>query len=201
MRYTKLSGVGDQEKIAEIASVVKASGVIAYPTDTIYGLGCNPLDSPALDRLYEIKRRPKGYPLLILLDSADRLSRWCDGIPMSALRLMKFWPAPLTLVVKVKDNLPDNLMQGEDSLGFRVPALDICRALCTAAGGALTSTSINRRGMPPIQNPGEIAMEFGIEIDMLVDIGPLPPSSPSTIVRCIGNETEIIRKGAFPLDR
>ena len=203
MQRIRIRGPGDATALAEIGEILKGGGVVAYPTDTIYGLGCDPLSQLALERIYGLKGRGRdqGWPLLILLDSPTRLGGWCDEIPEAARGLLKHWPAPLTLVVRVRRDLSKTLLRGGTTLGFRVPASRLCRAVCTAAGGAVTSTSANRGGSPPLENPEEIASEFAADLDALVDAGALPPSLPSTVVRCEGDAAELIRPGAFPFPR
>ena len=202
MRRIRIVGPGDATALAEVGGILKGGGVIAYPTDTIYGLGCDPLSQPALERIYSLKGRERGRgrdrPLLVLLDGSTRLGRWCDEIPEAARGLLRHWPAPLTLVVGVRRDLPATLLRGGATLGFRVPASRLCRAICTAAGGAVTSTSANRGGSPPLEDPEEIAREFASDLDALVDAGELPQSLPSTVVNCEGDAAELIRPGAFP---
>ncbi len=200
MRRIRIGGPGDNTALAEIGEILKGGGVVAYPTDTIYGLGCDPLSQPSLERIYSLKGRGRdhGWPLLVLLDSSTRLGGWSDEIPDAARGLLRHWPAPLTLVMRVRRDLPGTLLRGGATLGFRVPASRLCRAICMAAGGALTSTSANRSGSPPLEDPEEIASEFAADLDALVDAGALPPSLPSTVVRCEGDAAELIRPGAFP---
>ena len=187
----------DEEALRRITALLAADGVIAYPTDTLYGLGCDPGSGKALNRIYRVKGREHTKPLPLLLDEPWRLNSWCEDIPPSARRLMKYWPAPLTLVMKVRSGLPPDLLRGGTELGFRVPAHTLCRAICAAAGGTLTSTSANRSGEQALALPEEITREFDAEIDAFVDIGPLQPSLPSTVVLCVGEQFKVIRHGAF----
>lgn len=201
MKRIQLTKQETEEALSEISGIVAAEGVIAYPTDTIYGLGCDPTSPSALNRIYSIKGRDYDKPLLILIDKAARLKPWCDQIPATAKHLMSYWPAPLTIVLRTRADLPHQLLRGSDSLGFRVPDSSICRAICTACGGAVTSTSINRSGEEPVTQPDQIAEQFGDDLDALIDVGELAPSPPSTVVQCLSNSTELIRAGAFPLDQ
>lgn len=192
-----ISTPSDAEALRRVTGVLAADGVVAYPTDTLYGLGCAPGSGKALKRIYQIKGREHTKPLLLLLDEPWRLNSWCEDIPPSARRLMRHWPAPLTLVMKARSDLPPDLLRGGSTLGFRVPAYTLCRAICAAAGGTLTSTSANRSGGQALAQPEEIAAEFGTELDAVIDSGPLPPSLPSTVVLCEGEESRILRHGAF----
>jgi L-threonylcarbamoyladenylate synthase len=198
LHHIPISGPNDRVALQRIRDIMSADGVIAYPTDTIYGLGCDPKSVSALERIYSIKGRSHEKPLLILLDSATRLSGWCRDIPHSARSLISRWPAPLTLIFTAASGLPASLMRSSSTLGFRVPASPLCRSICTACGGVLTSTSANISGKPPVNSPKEIHDTFSGEIDALVDAGNLPSSLPSTVVRCVGDKNELIRPGAFP---
>jgi L-threonylcarbamoyladenylate synthase len=199
MLRIEIRSPGESEALLQVTGVLASDGVIAYPTDTLYGLGCRPESGKALERIYRIKGREHTKPLLLLLDEPWRLNTWCDDVPPSARRLMRHWPAPLTLVMRARPDLPPDLLRGSDTLGFRVPAHALCRAICTAAGGTITSTSANRSGEPTLASPEEIASSLGDEIDALVDAGPLPPSLPSTVVLCEGEEHSILRHGAFTI--
>ena len=201
MKRIQLTKQETGEALSEISGIVTAGGIIAYPTDTIYGLGCDPTSPGALNRIYSNKGRDYEKPLLILIDKAARLKSWCDQVPATAKHLTSHWPAPLTIVLRTRTDLPLELLRGSDSLGFRVPDSPICRAICTACGGAITSTSINRSGEEPVIKPDQIAEQFGDALDALIDAGELAPSPPSTVVRCLGDSSELIRAGAFQLDQ
>jgi L-threonylcarbamoyladenylate synthase len=199
MFHIMIDGPNDQAALQRIRDLLADDGVVAYPTDTVYGLGCDPLSVSAVERIYAIKGRSHEKPLLLLLDGASRLGQWCSEIPRSARDLIGRWPAPMTLILKVSaDELPPSLLRGSPTLGFRVPASPLCRAVCTAVGGVITSTSVNRSGEEPLNTPDEISRAFGHEIDALVDAGLLPTSLPSTIVQCTAGKPKLVRAGAFP---
>lgn len=197
MRLIKYQNNADVKSLSKIKEILQGGGVIAYPTDTIYGLGCHPGADTAIERIYKIKGRESSDPLLLLIDSSKRLNEWCKEIPESAVKLIEFWPAQLTIVLPVVKGINCKLLRGGSSLGFRVPDSALCREICAAAGGAITSTSINRSGQEPLHSPVQIEQEFAREIDALVDCGPMLSSQPSTIVRCTGSDMEILREGAF----
>jgi L-threonylcarbamoyladenylate synthase len=199
MLHIRIEGPNDQAALQRIRDLLADDGIIAYPTDTVYGLGCGPLSISAVERIYAIKGRSHEKPLLLLLDGASRLGRLCAEIPRSARDLIGLWPAPLTLILKAAaDELPPSLLRGSSTLGFRVPASPLCRAICAAAGGVITSTSVNKSGEEPLNTPEEIKENFSQEIDALVDAGLLPTSLPSTIVECSTSKPKLIRAGAFP---
>lgn len=195
-----INSVADLEQLGEVGKVIENNGVIAYPTDTIYGLGCNPLSESAVERIYEIKGREEKNPLIILLDSASRLSDWCNVIPGLAMPLIMKWPAPLTIIMKVKPSLPEFVTRGKDSLAFRVPASNICRKIISAVGGSITSTSVNRSGEPFLNDAAEIEKAFGSKLDAIIE-GPTFEQSSSTIISVAGGKPKVLRSGAFPLRR
>lgn len=200
MKRFKVNSVSDLNKLDDVAEIVNEDGVIAYPTDTIYGLGCNPLSEEAVEKIYTIKGRDEKRPLIILLDSASSLSKWCSVIPGKSLPLIIAWPAPLTVIFRVKPGLPDFLTRGNENLAFRVPASNLCRKLVHACGGALTSTSINTSGEKPLNTPDEIAKQFGKQIDALVE-GPSLPMKASTVVTTLGGRIKVLRSGAYSLKK
>jgi L-threonylcarbamoyladenylate synthase len=198
MKRIVVKKVDDLENLSPVPRIIESGGVIAYPTDTIYGLGCNPLSEKAVERIYKIKGRDEKQPLIILLESAAQLGKWCHVIPGKALPLIMQWPAPLTIIFKVKFGLPEFLTRGGNSLAFRVPASNMCRRLVDMCGGSLTSTSVNRSGQKPLENPDEIRKQFGKKINALIE-GPSLPIKSSTVIRCSDQKFKVIRSGAFPL--
>ena len=199
MKHIKISWHSEQKKFTETGEIVSSGGVIVYPTDTIYGFGCNPDNIEAVRKIYEIKGREEASPLLLLIDKPERLDHWCDDIPEAAVEMTSHWPAPLTLILPVKTTVTRELTRGKNSLGFRVPDDPMIRDLVSAFGGCITSTSVNRSGNPPLHDPGKIISSFGDEIDLFLDAGILPPSSPSTIFLCTGEKPTLLRQGAWKM--
>jgi tRNA threonylcarbamoyl adenosine modification protein (Sua5/YciO/YrdC/YwlC family) len=195
-----INSVADLDHLSEVGEVIENDGVIAYPTDTIYGLGCNPLSEKAVTKIYDIKGREKKNPLIILLDSSSRLSEWVHVIPGLALPLIMKWPAQLTIIFKVKPGLPEFLTCGQDTLAFRVPASNLCRKIVAAAGGSLTSTSVNKSGEDALNDADSIEKAFASELDVLIE-GPILKASSSTIIRCVGQKFKVLRSGAYPMRR
>lgn len=187
--------------LERVNDLVRTGGVIAYPTDTIYGLGCDPLRKKAMEHIFAVKGRSAQKPFIILIDHISRLEQWAPEQGRAAEVLSHLWPAPLTIVMPVRRGLPDFLTCGGDTLAFRVPDSPLCRALVTAAGGALTSSSVNKTGEPPLLTPEEIETQFGDRLDALI-IGPAPDERvSSTVVECSGDSAFLARPGAFPTDR
>lgn len=187
----------DPSGYAEAVRVLRSGGLVALPTDTVYGIGVA-LDAPrGIDRLFEAKRRPADRAIMLLLDSAGQ-AREVGAWPPAAARLAEaFWPGGLTVVV---DQLPDaglpaELTGGSPTIGLRVPDHACPRALA-ASLGPLPVTSANVSGMPPARDAREIAEQLGDAVDCIVDGGPAHGGPPSTVVDCTVDPVRILRIGA-----
>jgi L-threonylcarbamoyladenylate synthase len=195
------------EAIAEAVAVIQRGGVIIYPTETIYGLGCDATNENAVQRLLEIKGRSgENYkPPPILIAGEEQLQLLVENIPDSAQQLMqKHWPGALTLVLPARSNL-SALLTGESgcpTIGVRQTGHAIARALCEQSGVPLVATSANfsgatgRAAMP--QSLDDIPQELKNKVDFLVDSGPVG-GSPSTVVDCTAYPFRILRQGAVEL--
>jgi L-threonylcarbamoyladenylate synthase len=181
------------------AALIKTGGVIVYPTETLYGLGADAGNREALRRVYDIKGREGGKPLLIIVDSFDRLEPLVKGVTAQArLLIKKFWPGPLTLVFSASANVPDELTAGAGTIGARVPSHEFCRALVRAVGRPITSTSANRAGERTPDNIPAIKDALPEGIDLYVDAGVLPSAAPSTVVDVSISPPRLLREGAVP---
>lgn len=188
----------DAHAIERAAAIVRGGGIVAVPTETLYGFAVDPWSVPAVTRLIAIKRRAddKGIPVLIGdLASVDRVA---TAIPPAARRLIaRHWPGPLTIVLDANEDLPREVAPA--GVAVRWTACAAAGALAAAAGGAITGTSANRSGdaRPPL-DPLEIAAEFGAELDLVLDAGLLPPSLASTVVDARTDPPRVLREGAVP---
>ena len=194
---TKLVG-GSIDDIREAAKLVLAGRLIAYPTDTVYGMGCNPFDNDAVERLVKAKERVKAsLPILVSsLGDAERLGEM-DGV--AAVLANKFWPGPLTLVVWACGNLPAKVTS--DSLvGLRIPNHETARRLIRESGGALIGTSANISGNPSLRTAHDVVRELEGRVDHVIDGGPSPLGRESTVVRVLGDEINVLREGAISRD-
>ena len=182
------------ESIREAARLVLGGGVIVYPTDTVYGLGCDPMSELATKRLFAIKGR-EGKPVPVLcdsLESASRLVRF-NGV---ALQLAKdYWPGALTIVLPLRAELPELIHQGSRTLGVRVPNSKSCLDLIATCGGYLIGTSANKSGRPACRTAQEALRSIGEEVDLIIDGGRLG-AKESTVVKVSANRVEILRSGA-----
>jgi L-threonylcarbamoyladenylate synthase len=184
------------EAIAEAARVVKSGGVVAIPTDTVYGLGCDPSSDKAVGRLFKVKgREAKPVPLLCA-DSgvAAKLVR----LNAAARRLAKLhWPGALTIVAPLKEGskLSSLLHQGSGYLGVRVPKSELCLGLAGMVGGAITGTSANLSGEPSCRTAAQVIDSLGGKIGLVIDGGELK-GKESTVVRVAGRSIEVLREGS-----
>ncbi|MCX8182592.1 MAG: L-threonylcarbamoyladenylate synthase [Candidatus Methanomethyliaceae archaeon] len=195
----------DEGKIMEIGELVRRGGIIVFPTDTVYGIGGDPLSGAVVRRVFQIKRRrEKEMPILVSsLEKAKELVEF-DDRALTLARL--FWPGPLTLVLKMRVKLPEELTAGKDMLGVRVPKHGLTLKIIEASGGALIGTSANISGRPPPRNAEEIDPEIEREADLIVDGGRTEVGIASTVVELVQNVVEpfagikVIREGAIKAD-
>jgi len=186
-----------EEAIARCAEVIKAGGVIVYPTDTYYGLGADPRNHRAVGKVFDIKGRKADQPILVLLHDRKELAAWTSAVSSAAEGLMdRFWPGPLTLVFKARPEVLSELTGGTGTIGIRIPGREMTRALIGWAGNALTGTSANRSGSSSPRNVDEVIRELGDRVDLVLDGGVSSADLPSTIVDVTSEQPRIIRSGA-----
>lgn len=191
----------DSESIRRAAVLLRDGGIGAIPTDTLYGLAVNPFDAAAVNRLFTIKHRATDKALLLVAaDTAQVCAAIGTLSPVAEHLAAVFWPGPLTLVMAAPATLGSDVTGGTGTVGVRVPAHDVTRALCAAAGTPLTATSANMSGRPATADPNVVARDMGACLDLLVDAGLSPGGLPSTIVDVTGAEPRLIREGALAWD-
>jgi L-threonylcarbamoyladenylate synthase len=186
-----------ESSLREAGEVVRDGGVIAFPTETFYGLGVDPFNVRAVQRLYDLKgRSPQTRPLLVLIRSRDELSALVSEIAPDAERLMEAcWPGPLTLVFRASVAVPTVLTAGTGTIGVRLSAYPEARRVLEVIGGPLTGTSANRTGQPPATTTEEVERAFGAAVDLIVNGGPTPGGLPSTVVDTTVSPPRLIREG------
>ena len=191
----------DPAPIAAAAAVIRGGGIVAYPTDTLYGLGADPRDPGAVARLFAVKQRPaeRAIPLI----AGDEPAAEGAGRFTARTRLLArhFWPGPLTLLVAADARLAPAVPSDIRLVGVRVPDSVVARALALAAGGLITATSANRSGAAPTADPNELHMLAGSGLDLLLDAGQAPGGLPSTIVDVTAEPPLLVRPGAVPWER
>jgi L-threonylcarbamoyladenylate synthase len=173
--------------------------VVAFPTDTLYGLAADPWDTAAVERLFAAKERDYGKPIVLLVAGMDHLWRVVPGLPPVAQALASaFWPGPLTIVVPRHPKLPDIVTAGGPTVGLRVPDHPWALRLLAAAGGALAVTSANRSGQGNPTTAAEVLDELGGRIPLIIDGGPVPGGVASTVVDLTTTPPRVLREGAIP---
>ena len=188
----------NEEGIKETAEIVRRGGVVAFPTDTVYGLGCDPFNSDAVDRLLIAKKRVKGVlPILVSsLDEAMKIGRFNDSAKGLSER---FWPGPLTLVVPLRAKLSTRISDGTPFIGLRIPNLVMTRKLIDECGGSLVGTSANLSGNPSPRTANDVIRDLGGRIDLVLDGGSVPIGVESTVVR-VADNVVVLREGAIARD-
>jgi L-threonylcarbamoyladenylate synthase len=171
---------------------------LAIPTDTLYGLAGNPFLPGVAERIFRIKRRPENQPLLLLIDSMDRLEGLVDGPPRAFRGIAAaFWPGPLTIILRANAAVPDAVTAGTGTVAVRWPAAALPRALIRAAGSPLTATSANVSGRRADVGLRRLSARLGGAVDGIVDGGRAPRTRPSTIID-LTKDYRMVREGAVP---
>ncbi|MCZ7544524.1 MAG: L-threonylcarbamoyladenylate synthase [Anaerolineae bacterium] len=190
----------DPDAIAHAARALRAGQVVVIPTDTVYGVAADPAHPEAVAALYDAKRRQPDRAIPILLADAEDAARVALPLAPDAQKLAAaFWPGPLTLVVPKRADLPA-MVSALPTVGVRVPAHDVGRAVIRAAGGALAVTSANRSGGPSPVTVTEAVAQLGASVPLYLDGGPCPGGQPSTVAGIAGGELVIYRAGPISED-
>jgi len=196
----KIDPAHRQFAFSRCREVISRGGVIAYPTDTFYGLGVDPKNPVALKRLYEIKGRKVDQPILLLIAKAEDVKKWTEEINPASEHLMeKFWPGPLTLVFKARTDVLRELTAGTGTIGLRVPGNEVTRSLLDFLGIALTGTSANVSGGSSPQTAEDAAASLGDTVDLILDGGRTAGGRPSTVVDVSTGQPSVLREGALRL--
>lgn len=179
-------------------AILRGGGLVAFPTDTVYGVGALAFDAAAVEKIYEAKGRSTEKAIPILLGDAADLEQVTAQVSEMALRLAaRFWPGPLTLVVPKPPNLPA-IISPTSTVGVRVPDHPVARALLRAAG-PMAVTSANLSGQASPCTAEEVLVQLGRRIELIIDGGKTPDGVPSTVVNCTGAEPQILREGPITL--
>jgi len=185
-----------QTEIVEAVEALRAGSLVAFPTETVYGLGANAADSAAVAKLFALKGRPADHPVIVHLDNPRYLHRWVASIPpVAELLAAKFWPGPLTLILPKAEDVNPIVTGGQESIGIRVPSHPIAQQLLTAFGGGIAAPSANRYGRLSPTRPEHVREEFGDAVGVVLDGGEAPIGLESTIVSCLDNAAVLLRPG------
>jgi L-threonylcarbamoyladenylate synthase len=191
----------EPELISQVVDSLEAGNVVALPTDTFYGLAVDPVNLRAVDRIYDIKTRARHKPLSLLIADVAQAYELARDIDTAFDRLAeRFWPGPLTIVVKAGSKLPLRVTANTGNVAIRVPEAAIARAVVSRLGLPITATSANLRGYPECTYANCVRDQLGGQVPMIVDGGPTSRSTPTTIVDLSGggNSWMILREGAIP---
>jgi L-threonylcarbamoyladenylate synthase len=178
-----------------------AGSVVAYPTDTFYGLAVDPRNDEAVRKLYELKGRDPASAIALIAGDLAQALRAGDFGPVEQELARTFWPGPLTLVVRAAGGISRLLLGADGTVGVRVPAHEVARRLALMLEHCVTATSANISGRPPAAGPDDVVAAFGDGVDVLLDAGAAPGGAPSTIVRIVDGRPQLVREGAIAYDR
>jgi L-threonylcarbamoyladenylate synthase len=181
---------------ATAVEVLLEGGLVAFPTETVYGLGADAGNAVAVRRVFEVKRRPPGHPLIVHLPDRSALDEWASSVPPAADALARaFWPGPLTLLLRRSGRVPDEVTGGADVVGLRVPSHPLALELLHAFGGGIAAPSANRFGKVSPTTADHVRADLGDDVDVILDGGPCRVGIESTIVDCTTDEPEVVRPG------
>ncbi len=201
MNETKRLGI-DPADIAEAVDVLNHGCIVAFPTDTVYGVGADVRQPEAIAALYEVKGRPLNKAIPVLLARPEGLYSVAQEVPGSAWRLAEqFWPGALTLVVHCAPSLPPILTAGGSTVAVRVPDHPVVRALIEGLGAPLAATSANISGWPSPVTADDVLTQLGVRIALLLDGGPCAGGKPSTVVDVTVTPVRILRLGPITADQ
>ncbi len=200
MAATKVLPASRPESIRLAGEIIRQGGIVAFPTETVYGLGCDALNPEAVARVFEAKRRPSFDPLIVHVATRASLDRLVETISVGDHRLMDaFWPGPLTLVLPKREQVPDLVTAGLSTVAARMPAHPVARALIREAGVPIAAPSANPFGYVSPTCAQHVVDGLGNRVDLVLDGGPCPIGVESTIVSMIGTWPEILRPGSITL--
>ena len=192
MNETRLIPAAQPDAIEQALHILRAGGLAAFPTDTVYGVGALAFDGPAVESIYAAKDRPVEKAIPILIADADDLDKVAvDVPPMARILAARFWPGPLTLVVPKQPTLPE-AVSATASVAVRIPDHPVARALLRAAG-PMAVTSANLSGQPSPVKAEEVMRQLNGRITLVLDGGATPGGVPSTLVDCLGAEPVLLR--------
>jgi L-threonylcarbamoyladenylate synthase len=189
------------DAIAAAADLLRRGNLVAFPTETVYGLGADATDASAVAHIFAVKRRPAFDPLIVHIDSVDDLSGITRALSSAARELTtRFWPGPLTVVLPKTDRIPDIVTAGLPSVAVRVPDHAVARALIAAAGCPIAAPSANPFGYISPTTAAHVGAQLGTEIPLILDGGPCRVGIESTIVSFLGREPALLRAGGISLE-
>lgn len=183
-------------EVQRAAEILKRGGLVGFPTETVYGLGADAASREAVARLYAAKRRPADHPVIVHFASAEAAFAWARDVPPAARALAaRFWPGPLTMILKRSAKAGDFVTGGQDTVGLRVPAHPVAQALLAAFGGGIAAPSANRFGQVSPTTAAHVREDLGSDVELVLDGGPSEVGIESTIVDLSGAQPVLLRPG------
>ena len=183
-------------EVRRAAEILKRGGLVAFPTETVYGLGADASSKDAVTRLYAAKWRPLDHPVIVRFADADLAFSWARDVPQAAKKLAaKFWPGPLTLILKKSVKTGDFVTGGQDSVGVRVPSHPVAQELLRAFGGGIAAPSANRFGQISPTTAAHVREDLGKDVELVLDGGPSEVGIESTIVDLSSGDPVVLRPG------
>jgi len=191
-------GAPQRDAIEEAATWIRRGGVVAIPTDTLYGLAADPFSRDAVARVFAVKGRGADRALPLIAADLSQATQHLGPLSESGERLARrFWPGPLTLLMEAPRTLAGEVHGGTGKVGVRVPRDPVAQAICRAVGAPITATSANVSGEPATADPAEVERTLGRRLDLLIDTGRTPGGAPSTIVDATVTPPRLVRAGAI----
>jgi len=188
--------------LEQAAELIKQGKIVVFPTETVYGIGTNGLDEKAVRKLYEVKQRPLNKPITLLVSNMEMVELVAKDITETEYKIMKkFFPGPLTMILKKKNIVPDIVTAGQDTVGVRIPRGAIARKLVEIAGVPIAAPSANITGKPSGTNLQEIKKDFEGKADFFIDGGESELGLASTIVQVVNGKPQILRQGSITLEQ
>lgn len=194
--------VADSESIQLAGRIIKTGGIVAFPTETVYGLGCDAMNADAAAKVFEAKRRPQFDPLIVHIADLSQLGTVITSLPPIGHKLIdEFWPGPLTLVLPKQSIVPDLVTAGLPTVAVRMPNHPVAQALIREAGTPIAGPSANPFGYVSPTNAQHVAEGLGSKADLILDGGPCPVGVESTIVSLVGPQPELLRPGSITIEQ
>jgi L-threonylcarbamoyladenylate synthase len=185
-----------KSRVTDAAGSLKSGGLVAFPTESFYGLAADAADETAIRHLFHVKRRKAGQPVLLLIPAVTSLERYAAHVSETAIRLVDaFWPGGLTLVFKAQKEVSTLLTAGTGKIGMRLSSHPVATALAQAMGSAITGTSANISGEPPCSTPAGVLRALGKNVDIILDGGKTPGHKPSTVLDMTTHPCTLLREG------
>ena len=191
----------ERTHVLDAVAVLQRGGLVAFPTETVYGLGADAANPAAVARIFEVKGRPADHPLIVHVGGTEDLGRWADAVPACARRLVDaLWPGPLTVVVRRADHVLDVVTGGWPTIDLRSPAHPMAQALLEAFGAGIAAPSANRFGRVSPTAAEDVRRDLGGDVDLVLDGGPCSVGVESTIVDCTRDVVAVLRPGGISIE-